>query len=389
MKRTIAVLMGVMLLAMGAAAADTAAPLASWHDGAIDMTPVAEHISELDEAHVLLVQDVIGWANANEEILMMLDDVTYDMINSSSLAGTDLEDYTYVVIAGGQNSTFNSNVIAAMDHLEAYVADGGWLQMHFGTNAHDPHLTLFDGTSYDQNTPYENENFMGPDGEDHPILDGMVEPYTGFNANHGSITNYPDDALVLIVDSGGLATTIEYTYGQGNIVASTCPLEHAYNGDYGMGQSLYNMMVYMADAPPAGPVQFNLVPQVTVIPPSGGELLYGVELISVYPGTVPGLTFWTMITIPNGQQFGPMTSVPFTHTPNMNVLITNIAQDIPQLAPSGTYLFEGHIGFAPNPYLSDDFDFEKLGTTPASGGVLPNAWPVGMSPQEGTIVRMQ
>ncbi len=145
----------------------------------MDMTPLQEHFCELDEAYVLLVQDSPGWANSNEEILISLaPEVTYDLITSASLATTDLSVYTFVVIGGGQSADFNQNVLDNMAVLEEYVGAGGWLQMHMATNSHQPHLTLWDGTTYQDGT-YDAFNWMGPDGVDHPILVDMVEPYEG------------------------------------------------------------------------------------------------------------------------------------------------------------------------------------------------------------------
>lgn len=108
------------------------------------------------------------------------------------------------------------------------------------------------------------------------------------------------------------------------------------------------------------PVSFDLIPSITVIPPTGGTVAYSASLVSSLPNAVPGVSYWTEVTLPNGQVFGPLTTVPFTLAPMMNVTVP-ASQAIPGGAPGGDYLFHGHVGFGGNPVLSDSFPFEKLG----------------------------
>ena len=327
-----------------------------------DYTPTTPQLDELDEAYALLVRDVIGWFPSNQDILNLMPEVDYVLATSTQMPTLDLSDFTFIIIAGNQNSTFNQNILNNMDLLEDYVNGGGWLYFHFGTNTHTPHLALWDGTTYTPDTPYENNNFMGPDGNGHPILAGIDEPYYGTSANHGSFNVYPDESLIIIVDSSNNPTTIEFDYGQGKVVASTTPLEHAYFYEYNIGDTLWNTIDWMANRPPAGPAILSLTGTITEVPPGGGMITYDLAFEFTLNMTVPGITYWTSVDLPNGQAYGPLFQQMFTITPFMNVNIIGLTQNIPAFAPAGTYTFYGHAGYMAGPFVEDSFDFNKTGT---------------------------
>ncbi|MCB2213692.1 T9SS type A sorting domain-containing protein [bacterium] len=112
-----------------------------------------------------------------------------------------------------------------------------------------------------------------------------------------------------------------------------------------------------------GPVTLTLTGTNTTIPAAGGTVMYDAHLVSELPGTMPGLRFWTYVTLPNAQEFGPLMNIPFTLTPFMDVTVTDLTQDIPNYAPAGDYTFTGYAGVMNNPNLqiSDSFMFTKEG----------------------------
>jgi FG-GAP-like repeat/Secretion system C-terminal sorting domain len=119
------------------------------------------------------------------------------------------------------------------------------------------------------------------------------------------------------------------------------------------------MVVWWENLGSPWPVQLTMIPQTSIIPPEGGELLYDVQLTSDLPVTIPGLTFWTSIELPNGQIFSPLSGINFTHTPNMEVYATGLVQAVPSLAMPGVYTFFGNIGFNYDPLVQHHFTFMK------------------------------
>ncbi|MBS1262126.1 MAG: hypothetical protein MAG453_01465 [Calditrichaeota bacterium] len=89
------------------------------------------------------------------------------------------------------------------------------------------------------------------------------------------------------------------------------------------------------------------------------------------------MNYWTDVTLPNGQDFGPLFSVTFALQPYMEIDVIGLTQNVPALAPPGTYTFHGHVGWYPNAQVSDSFEFEKTGGAAGAIAFDPAQWPAG------------
>ncbi|MBS1262137.1 MAG: hypothetical protein MAG453_01476 [Calditrichaeota bacterium] len=105
----------------------------------------------------------------------------------------------------------------------------------------------------------------------------------------------------------------------------------------------------------------------TVIPPDGGALDYNASLVSQLNMTVPGVSYWTTATMPNGVETQTLFQQTFTLVPFMDVTVP-MQQQVPGAAPAGVYSYNGYAGFYPNALLSDSYTFFKLAGGPAAGG---------------------
>ncbi|MBS1262643.1 MAG: hypothetical protein MAG453_02003 [Calditrichaeota bacterium] len=332
-------------------------------------TPVETQINELDEGYCALIKDLDSfWGNSNVEIMDQMPDVEYDIINSSDLADTDLSDYWWVLVESNQDGTFNQNVLDNMDLLEAYVNDGGWLQFHMGTNTHEPHLELWDGTTYIYQD-MDNSNWVGEDGEGHPLLEGVNEPFQGNWANHGYLNVFPDEALEIVETTSGNSTLMEYDYGSGHVVVTTMTMEYLWDNDYNSGQILWNLIEYMAWHEPPGPVAIDFFAEnPPVIVPPGGSFTYGLNVTSEWQGSIVAL-FWTEIEIPNGQVFGPLDWANVQIFFGMDLWVTNMVQNVSAAAPEGQYRYTLYAGLGfDTPLLDDYFYFEVDEDAPGADG---------------------
>ncbi|MCB2213307.1 T9SS type A sorting domain-containing protein [bacterium] len=115
------------------------------------------------------------------------------------------------------------------------------------------------------------------------------------------------------------------------------------------------------------PIELTLTPTSITIPPSGGNVVYDVSLVSLIGASYPNVAYWTEVTLPNSQVFGPLTQMHFDLIPFMNVSQTGMTQNIPSLAPQGAYTFTARVGYMNGPYLEDSFIFTKTGV--AADGV--------------------
>jgi Immune inhibitor A-like, MAM domain/Secretion system C-terminal sorting domain len=111
------------------------------------------------------------------------------------------------------------------------------------------------------------------------------------------------------------------------------------------------------------PVTLTLTPTTAVVPPTGGDVVYDAQLVSLIGMTYPGLRYQTFATLPNSNVVGPIDNLPFNLTPFMDVTVVGLTITVPAGAPAGVYTLEGIAGVPGNPanQVNDSFTFEKIG----------------------------
>ena len=177
------------------------------------------------------------------------------------------------------------------------------------------------------------------------------------NANYGNIpansTAVVNDAFVIEVDA---ATPAEHYLSF--ILTAT-------DGDstWVSGFSLATLPNIAVTLTPSGlPIQ---------IPANGGNFDFVIQVDNNDPVTV-GCDVWTMVTLPNGDEYGPLINVPKTFTANFSGT-RDRSQGVPANAPVGNYTYDAYVGDYPDEIWSEDhFDFEKLATD--NGGTIVNDW---------------
>ncbi len=150
------------------------------------------------------------------------------------------------------------------------------------------------------------------------------------------------------------------------------------------GEYEYTVTAYYdpeGESSPAGPLMVNWEPvvltltgQITTVPPQGGLIYYDVSVWNTLPQTFNNVNWWTTVQLPNGQMFGPLTLMNVTIPGFINTTVQGLTQNIPNLAPSGDYIFTGHLGNYPNSILNDSFTFEKQGVSSDAINFNPEDW---------------
>jgi hypothetical protein len=113
--------------------------------------------------------------------------------------------------------------------------------------------------------------------------------------------------------------------------------------------------------PPPPDVSIVLTPATTpiVIPPGGGSFNFNIAIANneLTPQTVD---IWTMITLPSGNNYGPIINVQnFTLAAGF-AGNRDRTQNIPGGAPAGAYVYHGYVGQYPDIfYDQDEFPFTK------------------------------
>ncbi len=209
---------------------------------------------------VLLIQDVRPWSSeANATILNTMQKEGYidgwEQCTTAEFATLDASQYSMIVFANDQSTSTYSRYSTIKPQLEAYVQAGGsllfgacWSGWSGGTLSD----TLIGGVSTSLEYSYRNQVVDG----DHDIITGVLtegdtltndDLYHNY-ASHVYFTNLPANANVILNNTSGKATLVEYTYGQGNVVASGLTWEHAYiyhsYNTYYANKAMQDLFVY-------------------------------------------------------------------------------------------------------------------------------------------------
>jgi hypothetical protein len=113
-------------------------------------------------------------------------------------------------------------------------------------------------------------------------------------------------------------------------------------------------------SPPEITVTLTPVNPPIQLPASGGSFDFNIEVANtgMNPET---FDIWTMVTLPNSSEYGPIINVPGFTAPASWSGNRDRTQLIPAGAPAGMYTYDGYVGTYPDVVWDEDhFDFEKL-----------------------------
>ena len=120
-------------------------------------------------------------------------------------------------------------------------------------------------------------------------------------------------------------------------------------------------------------VSITLTPATTpiTIPANGGSFDYTVDVGNDDPVEV-NFDIWSMVTLPDGSEFGPLFNVNKTFAANLSVS-RDRSQSVPGNAPAGVYTFDAYAGDYPDEVWAESyFDFEKSAVD--NGGSFISEW---------------
>ncbi|MHC4562200.1 MAG: S8 family serine peptidase [Planctomycetota bacterium] len=212
-------------------------------DGPQDITGVGTVVSGLRQGNNLveplemgLIQDNSQpWGyNSNVDIAQELG-YTVTLVPSASLGNVDLSVYDVILLSGDQPLSVYSNVETYLPVIEDYVSQGGVLVLNYATGWA---ANYRDAYNYDVLPGADGVSFVGDNGNNNiMVLDPNSEIVVG---PHGTITdtnldgseaalgytNNPIGNSILSIENVESVVTFEYTFGGGNVIVHTLPIEY-------------------------------------------------------------------------------------------------------------------------------------------------------------------
>jgi FG-GAP-like repeat len=98
-----------------------------------------------------------------------------------------------------------------------------------------------------------------------------------------------------------------------------------------------------------------------IFPPSGGTITYSVALRNTTAASYMA-EHQTWAELPNGNTYGPLSSITFNVVPFMEYSVSNLSVQMPPFAPAGSYRFVGRL-ILPDYTLEDSFPMFKQAAT--------------------------
>ena len=197
---------------------------------------------------VAIFQDVEPWSRNVTEPILIDNDLSYTMYNSSDMGVVDLSSYQKVIISSVQTQQFYDRLAANTTWFETYVANGGVLLL---------------STADTPSGGFWNASFLLPGGlnktfavtqnvtinmQHHPVLltpslieDDELDSWTF--SSYGYYNTYPVGTKEILLDGNTLSPVlVEFEFGNGFIIATNQPLE--WNQNYNYTRLLENLILY-------------------------------------------------------------------------------------------------------------------------------------------------
>ncbi len=219
----------------------------------------------------LVFRDNLPWNTTSVTDVLDANLENYAVLGSALMATMDFSTFDVIVIEGDQVPGFHSNFVASFAKFDAFVQAGGRLEIHAcvgGWNSQSTTSVQLPGGAY---TSQLLENWNDVAMPAHPVVAGVNNPFWGNMASHGVINNLvPGTEILATAQSNGLPTTIQYSWGTGTVIATTSPLEAAWDWGWNYGIMLENTLSYTCGYVPPG------------VPVSDWAIYLGIFLIATF-----------------------------------------------------------------------------------------------------------
>jgi len=175
---------------------------------------------------VLIWQDANPWGSKSNQQVLENNGLCPDVQPSARMGTIDMSDYPFVMIPGDQPTSFYDNYQASATIFTDYVQNGGVLSFSgsaWGWNGGNASSVVLPGGTQVTYRPDGSNSIVNIS---HPLVKDVPNPFSGSQASHGYFHEGTFDTITKDTLDG--PTLIEYTYGNGRVVAFTQPVEYGF-----------------------------------------------------------------------------------------------------------------------------------------------------------------
>ena len=255
-------------------------------------------------SNVLLIEDANPWGTAANESVMVKNGISFDRINSSSIAGTDLTAYPVVIVPSDQSQVLYDAVQANNAKFDAYVTGGGILEFHaagWGWHSGNPTGIVLPGGMSIMKHSSDSNFVLIPS---HPLVKDVPPVFFGSAASHAAFVNIPPGAACIVKDASGNINLVEYYYGMGRVIASGQTLEYGYANGQMAGIILQNLIPYSLSV--AGSSFLSMVPDKGTLEPGDSVTIQ----VTIHGSHLYSGNYTSYIWIKNNDPDHPLVSMP-------------------------------------------------------------------------------
>ena len=220
------------------------------------------------DTSILVIQESTEWGVDMQSFLLTNFGRHSTKISSSQIPSTNFNLYDIIIVCGDENYTYYNNVSSNKPQFEAFVNAGGIVQYQLG-NSVGSSVSIVDNV----NVPYGySEQYNTALLPNHPIVNGLPTALQGNNANTGYFVNLPLNAQIITeTQNSHIPTTVEYTYGNGLVIATGMVWGYEYINGYNSGPMLTNACAYSISKIGALPTWLSIQPVTGTSIPSGSS----------------------------------------------------------------------------------------------------------------------
>lgn len=187
-----------------------------------------KNVNRMANNNILIFRDNLAWScDVNVPLLEGMG-ATVSTAPSSQMTSIDLEQFDVIIFESQQSRAFYTNYNASSARFDQFLRNGGIMSFHTATFSTDriPELTLPGGMRTLVSETLDSNNMVND--STHPLVQGSPAVMTGSYASHEAFSNLPSGARVIVANSQGQPTTVEYNVGQGLLLATGMTWEWGY-----------------------------------------------------------------------------------------------------------------------------------------------------------------